>query len=215
VRHDATIERRPVSGGAADLRRTKRAIRRRILARRDAMSQAERARADVRIHDRACAALDALARSDTVMAFWSFGTEVATVPLIERLVADGRRVALPRIEERDVRPRVYRPGDPLTPTSFGAMEPAAGEPLIPHDVDVVLTPGVAFDRLGHRIGYGGGFYDRFLPTTRSDAVKMAICYAIQVVDRVPSAAFDVPVGLIVTEDELIHAEERASGSERT
>jgi 5-formyltetrahydrofolate cyclo-ligase len=204
-----------VSGDTADLKRAKLAIRRRILALRDAMSEAERARADARIHDRACAALDALPRSDTVMAFWSFGSEVATLPLIERLVADGRRVALPRIEERDVRPRAYRPGDPLTPTSFGAMEPAAGEPLMPHDVDVVLTPGVAFDPPGHRVGYGGGFYDRFLPTTRSDAVKMAVCYAIQVVDRVPSAAFDVPVDLIVTEDGLIDAEERGPGFERT
>jgi 5-formyltetrahydrofolate cyclo-ligase len=204
-----------MSGDALDLKRTKLAIRREILARRDAMSEADRRRADVRIHDRACAALDALPRSGTVMAFWSFGSEVATVPLIERLVSDGRTVALPRIEEREVRPRAYRPGDPLTPTSFGAMEPAAGGPLLPDAVDVVLTPGVAFDRLGHRIGYGGGFYDRFLPMTRPDAVTMAICYAIQVVEHVPSAAFDVPVDFIVTEAELIRAGEREAASDRT
>ena len=101
-------------------------------------------------------AMDELSDAKTVMAFWSFGSEVDTIPLLERLEVAGAQVALPRIEDYDVEPIAYAAGDPLSETSCGAREPASGRRLEPSGVDVVVVPGVAFDRSGGRVGYGAG-----------------------------------------------------------
>ena len=90
----------------------------------------------------------------------------------------------------------------MTETHFGAHEPEAGRVLDPAELDVVATPGVAFDRAGGRVGYGGGFYDRFLPLT--PALRVAVAFGVQLVDGpVPGASFDLPVDAIVTETETI------------
>jgi 5-formyltetrahydrofolate cyclo-ligase len=83
------------------------------------------------------------------------------------------------------------------------MEPSGGEVVAPDGVDVVVVPGVAFDRAGRRVGYGGGFYDRFLPRTRPGALAVAVAFALQVVDAVPHGGGDRGVQVIVTEDEVI------------
>ena len=96
----------------------------------------------------------------------------------------------------------YRPGDPTRRTSFGAQEPTGGEPIPADAVDVVAVPGVAFDRAGRRVGYGGGYYDRLL--RRTDATPIAIAVSVQVIDDdLPAGGTDVPVAAIVTETETI------------
>lgn len=154
------------------------------------------------------------ADATTVMAFWSFGSEVDTSPLIDRLLADGRTVALPRIEGADIVPVAFQPGDPVVATTFGAMEPAAGRMLGPDELDLVVVPGVAFDRDGNRVGYGGGFYDRLLPRLRPGIPAVGIAFGLQVVDRVPSGGTDRRVSVIVTEGEVLRPgsrDGRASG----
>jgi 5-formyltetrahydrofolate cyclo-ligase len=106
------------------------------------------------------------------------------------------------VEGRTIVPVGYRSGDPVKPSSFGALEPAAGEPVGPEEIDVVVVPGLAFDRRGHRVGYGGGFYDRFLGRLRPDALTVGICFSVQVVDEVPHGRGDRPVDLVVTEQGL-------------
>ena len=79
------------------------------------------------------------------------------------------------------------------------MEPVAGTVVSPADIDVVITPGVAFDRAGARVGYGGGFYDRLFRRTRPDALRVAVAADVQVVEgALPGGAFDLPVHAIVT-----------------
>jgi 5-formyltetrahydrofolate cyclo-ligase len=186
--------------GAA-LKRAKRAARAEVLARRDALSPVERASMGERIVERFLA-LPEMARVRAVMAFWSFGSEVPRDPLIASLVEAGVTVALPRIVDGDIEPRTWRPGEPVTETHFGAREPEGGDVVDPADLDVVATPGVAFDRAGGRVGYGGGFYDRFL--LRTTAVRAAVAFGVQVVEgRLPGASFDLRVHLIVTESETI------------
>jgi 5-formyltetrahydrofolate cyclo-ligase len=184
------------------LKQAKRAQRRRILEVRDAIDPSERAERSARIASR-LGSLPEVARAATVMAFWSFGSEVHTEPLIRTLHEAGTRVALPRIEGRDIVAITYAPGDPVVPTGFGAMEPTAGEVVEPGEVDLVIVPGVAFDRSGGRVGYGGGFYDRFLLRTPPDATAIAIVFADQIVETVPAGAADRAVDAIVTEDEVI------------
>jgi 5-formyltetrahydrofolate cyclo-ligase len=186
--------------GAA-LKRAKRAARAEALARRDALSPVERASMGERIVERFLA-LPEMARVHAVMAFWSFGSEVPMDPLIASLAEAGVTVALPRIVDGDIEPRTWRPGEPVTETHFGAREPEGGDVVDPADLDVVATPGVAFDRAGGRVGYGGGFYDRFL--LRTTAVRAAVAFGVQVVEgRLPGASFDLRVHLIVTESETI------------
>jgi 5-formyltetrahydrofolate cyclo-ligase len=180
----------------------KRALRRAILERRDALSPEERRAKSATIVERVMA-LSEVRSAPTVMAFWSFGSEVETATLIERLHEAEKRVVLPRVELGDVVAVVYEPGDAAAATSFGAMEPSGVDLVGPEDVDAVIAPGVAFDRRGGRIGYGGGFYDRFLARIRPDAPVVAFAFALQVVEAVPHGDRDRRVHLIVTEDETI------------
>ena len=192
-----------MSEPSEQLKRGKRLLRREVRALRDALAPEQRERAAAAIHDRALSEIARVEPPATVMAFWSFGSEVATGPLIERLSLRGDRVALPRILDGELEARRYRPGDPVTETPFGAKEPEGGSVLDPADIDVVLTPGLAFDRRGYRVGYGKGYYDRFLARTGHGTTRLALCFALQVVEAVPAASFDLPVDVIVTEQERI------------
>ena len=186
----------------ANLRERKKALRARVRAERDAFPAAERARRSEDIARRLFD-LPGLLGARTVMVFSSFGSEVETGPIIERLAAEGVLVALPRVEGHRIVAVAYSPGDPLSRASFGAMEPTGSRVIGPKEIDVVVTPGLAFDRRGYRVGYGGGFYDGFLRRTRRDALRVGICFAPQVVDEVPSGGTDRPVRVIVTDEEVI------------
>jgi 5-formyltetrahydrofolate cyclo-ligase len=201
-----------VSEQSDQLKRAKGSVRHEVRALRDALPPEDRERAAAAIHDRALAEIARVGPAATVMAFWSFGSEVPTAPLIERLSLRGDRVALPRIVDGDLEARLYRPGDPVTETPFGAREPEGGSVLDPGDIDVVLTPGLGFDRRGYRVGYGKGYYDRFLARTGPPTRHMALCFALQVVEAVPAASFDLPVDVIVTEEERIDCAAARRGS---
>ena len=207
-----TSDATPVTEQSEQLKRAKRSLRHEVRALRDALAPEQRERATAAIHDRALAEIARAGPPATVMAFWSFGSEVATAPLIERLALLRYRVALPRIVDGDLQARLYRPGDPVTETSFGAKEPEGGSVLDPRDLDVILTPGLGFDRRGYRVGYGKGYYDRFLARTDPSAMRMALCYALQVIDNVPAAPFDLPVDVIVTEEERIDCSGARTGA---
>jgi 5-formyltetrahydrofolate cyclo-ligase len=91
----------------------------------------------------------------------------------------------------------------MSETSFGAMEPAEGRTLDVAEIDLVVVPGVAFDRSCGRVGYGRGYYDRFLGKRRLGVAAIAIAFALQIVDRVPSGAIDRRIDGVVTELEVI------------
>jgi 5-formyltetrahydrofolate cyclo-ligase len=186
-----------------DLKRAKREVRRRVLATRDATDAVARAAEADAVTVRLLA-LPELERARVVLVFWSFGSELPTEPLVRALDDRGATTALPAIVDGDLEARVYRPGDPTTETSFGAREPADGRRLDPTELDVIVTPAVAFDRTGRRVGYGGGFYDRFLPRTRPDAFRVGIGSTVQLLDDdLPAGAFDLRVDAVVTPTELV------------
>jgi 5-formyltetrahydrofolate cyclo-ligase len=197
---------------SAGLKRAKRQIRREVLEARDAIAPDLRDRWGEWIADGAID-LPEIRTARVVMLFSSFGSEVPTGPMIERLRERGITIALPRIEDGDLVPVTYALGDPVRPTSFGAIEPARPDALDPGSLDVVVVPGVAFDRSGRRVGYGGGYYDRFL---RDLAVfRAGIAFSLQVIDgRLPAGNFDLPVHAIVTEEETIRPTDATSASHR-
>ena len=195
-----------------ELKKAKRDVRRRVLALRDALSPEQRQELGDLAVERFLA-LPQLAGLDVVMVFWSFGSEIGTAGLIRSLLARGIKVALPRIEDSALQPRLWEVGVPTTPTRFGAREPDAGAdgpPQVdPEVLDVVVVPAIAYDRAGRRVGYGGGFYDRFLPSTRPDTLRVGLGFDLQLVEGdLPSGPFDSRVDLVVTTSETLSCDRR-------
>jgi 5-formyltetrahydrofolate cyclo-ligase len=197
--------RRADDGPAAPERHAKRAARERALAARDALAPAARATFSERICARA-AALPELARARTVMLFASFRSEVDTGPLVDACRARGIAVVMPRVAG----PRLLEavlvddPAVDLAPGAWGIPEPRPGCALAdPGSIDVVFLPGAAFSPAGARCGYGGGFYDTFLPSLAPGTPRIALAFEVQVLDDVPCEAHDLTVDAIVTEERVL------------
>ena len=148
-------------------------------------------------------ALPVLSRPRTVMVFASFGSEIPTDRLIRKLAEEGHTVLLPIVEGGALQAVPYRPGDPTLETAYGPREPAERDPMDPVGIDVVLLPGLAFDRTGARLGYGGAYYDRYLPRLGAQALKVGIGFHQQLVEEVPSGPQDVRMDVVVTDQEVI------------
>ncbi len=147
--------------------------------------------------------LTAVQNAATVMVFYSFGSEIPTEHIIRRLLDEGRRVLLPYMEELEMSAAELRPGDSLVPTTYGPKEPSHRVPVDPNEVDAVIAPGLAFDRSGYRLGYGGGNYDRFLARLGRGATRVGIAFHVQVLPSVPHGPGDEPVDFVVTDRETI------------
>ena len=129
--------------------------------------------------------------------------EVQTAPWLERWRAMGKRLALPLVAGDDLLLLPYDRPASLVPGAFGIMEPAlvAGARSVEDEVDLVIVPGVAFDRQLNRLGRGRGFYDRLLATLR--VPKIGICFHIQLFDEIPAEIFDRRMDVIVSEREIL------------
>jgi 5-formyltetrahydrofolate cyclo-ligase len=142
--------------------------------------------------------VDAVATARTVLVFYSFGSEIPTAGVIERLSALGKQILLPYLDdERRMEAAVLGPGEVPVPTQYGPKEPPRRVAVDPGEVNLVVAPGLAFDRLGHRLGYGGGHYDRYLRRLHPDAVRIGIGFSVQVVDAVPAEPGDERVDVVV------------------
>jgi 5-formyltetrahydrofolate cyclo-ligase len=184
------------------LRDAKRALRERVLAARDSLPPEFRAAASAAI-GKALAGRDDFAAASTVLLTLPFGSEWDSRPLLLTALERGKTVVLPRVNATARTLELCRLTEPtrdVLPGYRGIPEPQSHCALIAADaIDWVLVPGVAFDTTGHRLGYGGGYYDRLLPQLRSDAARIAGGYEIQLVDHVPAAPHDVPVQALATE----------------
>jgi len=191
--------------GAPNAARAKRAARARALAARDALPAAERARLSSVICARATA-LPELGRAASLLLFASFRSEVDTSPLLRWALERGVSVALPRVRGPRLMEalRIEDPVTDLAPGSWGIPEPRDGLPLVaPEQIDVVVVPGAAFSLAGARCGYGGGFYDTYLPRLVSGTPRIAVAFDVQVADELPCEPHDLRVNAIVTETRVI------------
>lgn len=149
-----------------------------------------------------------LAGGAPIAAYWPIGDEIDPRPLLSRLQSLGMSLALPVVVARG-QPlifRRYRDGDRLEAGSHGTYQPSSACPDV--RPGLVLTPLLAFDRRGFRLGYGGGYYDRTLDRLRRDGAVGAIglAFAAQAVDRVPTDPLDQPLDAVVTETTWIERE---------
>ena len=143
-------------------------------------------------------ALPQVEGADTVMLFCGVGRELDTTPILEALLARGKRVCYPQcLPGRQMQARAVERQEDLQPGKFGIPAPGEDRPLVDKgEIGVALVPSLMCDRAGYRLGYGGGYYDRWLADSRPFTV--CICPADRLVDALPREAFDVPVDLVLT-----------------
>ncbi|GLI55200.1 hypothetical protein PM10SUCC1_07150 [Propionigenium maris DSM 9537] len=143
-------------------------------------------------------------KAETIFIFTSFGSEVDTHRIIEELLSMGRSVCIPKIMGKHLMAAV-RIGslEELRPNKFGILEPLEGEEVAPQEIDLIVVPGVAFDRRGYRIGYGGGFYDAFMSRV-PEVDKIALAYDLQLIDRIDNESWDIRVDTLITESTTYH-----------
>ncbi len=181
----------------------KKAIRDQRLAARRALTAAEAAEKSAAI----CAAATALPEFERASAVLTYvaskDNEVDTQPLILRLLEGSRPVLVPvTLGKGQMRWSRLESMDELAPTAFGVLEPRGDyrRDMAPPPDSLVLVPGLAFTESGWRIGYGGGYFDRFL--AEFSGRKIAVAYALQLIPEMPVEAHDIPMDLIVTESRV-------------
>lgn len=145
----------------------------------------------------------------TVHSYVAWGNEVRTHDLIETLLAHGKRLVVPKVDlpHHRLLHGAIRSFDELRPGAFGILEPPE-ERLVPVDlseIDAILVPGVAFDLHGHRVGFGGGFYDGFL--RQMTVPKIGLAFHFQIVEQIPTRPEDERVNLVVTEQGVFRVQE--------
>jgi 5-formyltetrahydrofolate cyclo-ligase len=138
-----------------------------------------------------------------VSGFWPIRSEIDPRPVLQALHARGRGVALPVVAHPHLLFRLWQPGEALERRGFGLSEPPDDAPIV--EPDLLLVPLAAFDRSGHRIGYGKGHYDRTLArlAARKAIVAVGVAFAVQECETIPAQAHDVPLDILVTEREII------------
>lgn len=149
--------------------------------------------------------IDILDGESPVLVYVSKEGEVDTQHFISRLLGRGTEVVVPIIERENRKLRLSYLRDPavLSPSTFSVPEPIGHEiPADPENIRVVIIPMIAFDRHGHRLGYGAGYYDRFL-SSHSHMKKIGVAFSCQEMETIPADRNDVRMDIIVTEKGVI------------
>ena len=173
----------------------KAALRKEIRAKKKAMTEAEICEKSKNLCRKVLES-NAYRAAKTVYGYLPYNQEVRTWELLQQAMRDGKRVAVPKVYDQEMR-FIYITDFSQIDTGYcGIPEPIADGPVAEDRDALVLMPGLAFDNEGHRIGYGGGFYDRFL-SAEPDHPTVALCYDFQVVEDLPVEAFDIPVDVVI------------------
>ena len=173
----------------------KKALRREIREKKRAMTEEE-------IVDRSeklgqlFVQSEAYRKAKTVYGYLPYNQEVRTVPMLEQALRDGKRVAVPKIYGDTMKFLYLDDLSKVEKNDMGIPEPIADTPVAEDKTALVLMPGLAFTEQGDRMGYGGGFYDRFL-AEEPDHPTLALCYDFQMVDSLPTEEFDIPVDTVL------------------
>ncbi|MDP4028086.1 MAG: 5-formyltetrahydrofolate cyclo-ligase [Gallionella sp.] len=193
----------------------KQALRKRIIALREQLPEAQRAAYSAAITERLLQ-LPEYRQAGTVLGYMNFGAEFASERWVARVLADGKRLALPKVNRHTNYLDLYWVEDPesqLAAGLWGIREPVAErcERLGNlNEVEFALLPGVAFMRAGARLGYGGGFYDKLFAGMAQRPILAAAAFALQLVEALPQEATDIKVEWIITEQETIDCSARKS-----
>lgn len=181
----------------------KKAFRKKMLGTRDSISEKDRAKKSLAIKKR-LEKLELFQEAYTVMFYVSFGSEVETHQLIKESFRE-KRVAVPLVWEKDLLVKQITDFSQLSPGAWTILEPEARQKSLGlTDINVMIVPGVAYDKNHHRMGYGGGYYDKLL--ARKDEggfVSIGLAFEEQIVDEVPTEENDQKVDFIITDKRII------------
>lgn len=170
-------------------------LRREIRTRKRAMTEAEIEERSAKLAQLFFASR-AYQNAKTIYGYLPYNQEVRTVPMLERALKDGKKVAVPKVYGEEMK---FLYLDDLTAVAkgyAGIPEPIADEPVAHAETALVLMPGLAFDPQGHRIGYGGGFYDKFL-AAEPNHPTLALCYEFQMLPKLDVEDHDIPVDTVL------------------
>lgn len=194
----------PMHTGSSD----RELLRQRVYELRESMDDSEVVARSRLIIDQ-LVSLPEYRRAATIMPYASFRNEVGTSSLIESALAAGKTVVLPVTirKPRGLSVRKITSLDQLVAGAYGILEPPDdADSVSPACIDLVIVPGIAFDREGNRLGYGAGYYDTFLSELGKTTICVALAFDAQIVDHIPTHSGDRPVRIVVTESRIIRAQ---------
>lgn len=169
---------------------------------RQAIRQRKRAMTQEEIEDRSRSLCEKFLNSDNyrrctcLYGYLPYNQEVRTWPILQHALADGKQVAVPKVYGDEMKFIYLTDLTQVAAGYAGIPEPIADGPVAEQQDALVLMPGLAFDPQGHRIGYGGGFYDKFL-SREPGHPTVALCYEFQMVDHLETEQFDIPVDTVI------------------
>ena len=173
----------------------KQTLRRQIREQKRAMTEEQIVAASEKLGE-LFAASELYRQAKTIYGYLPYNQEVRTVPMLQQALADGKRVAVPKCYGDEMR-FIYLDDLSRVESGYcGIPEPIADEPVADDPTALVLMPGLAFTERGDRMGYGGGFYDKFL-ASEPNHPTLALCYAFQMVDFIPTEEYDIPVDCVL------------------
>ncbi len=184
---------------------SKEDIRNYILSKREICDSETRIKWDNNIFDKVINS-EFYKKASIIFIFVSFKNEVNTHQIINRSISDGKIICVPKIQSKEKGIEIFRINSlaEVKPGYYGILEPLERCPEVDSkSIDLILMPGVAFDRHGGRVGYGAGFYDRFLSKINIEIDKVALSYNFQLLNNVPMNKLDVFIDGIITEEEII------------
>lgn len=179
---------------------TKKELRKRILNIRNSMSLEDVEKNSTIIMDKIINT-EIYKQSKVVFTYMDFNKEVMTSKLIEHMLCDKKRVVIPftdTINTELIPSEITKQAD-LKLNSFGYYEPVSIVPVNPEEIDLVIVPGVVFDKNLNRIGFGKGYYDRILVKLKSNAKKVAVAHEFQVLESIPAEEHDIKMDMIISE----------------
>lgn len=140
--------------------------------------------------------------SKVIFTYVTFGSEVDTIRFIKKALKDKKIVCVPKTFHKNREMKVIKIEglEDLQESSLGILEPCNGEEISLEEIDLIIMPGVAFDFEGNRIGYGAGYYDRYLANKKDKAIKIGIAYSIQIIGGINSEEHDIKIDCLITEN---------------
>lgn len=174
-------------------------LRRQLLDARDSLSQDFVNIASKQIQDN-LRKIEFFRKAKSVGAYYSIGSEVRTQDILNDILNSGKELSLPKVEKNNIIFKKITSFSDLDQSSFSVMEPKQNCPTV-KSTDVIIVPAIALSREGYRLGYGFGYYDRYLSSKKPKTISLT--YSKQLLRSLPYSSNDVKVDYIVTEDEII------------
>jgi len=192
------------------LKNAKKELREKVLLKRDSLTREEIEQKSRLILDKVHN-LKSFGESNVIMSYVSFRSEVNTRMFINHCLELGKRVLVPAVVKKTgtgckeiIASEISDPDKDLAIGTYGILEPRKESlrEINPYEIDFMVVPGTVFDKNCNRIGYGAGYYDRFMKKVKPECFKVGLAFQLQMVDELPSEEHDVPLDMVITERDV-------------